>query len=140
MTPPSSRDRSLRERFATKEYRAWIAAKKAWHVRTKFLRGCAVPLDIPVEGEAKRRWEGVRRCAEALASGVAFRGGVQALLRAVNVETLPRARGQLTRPIRRIYERMLTRVPCLEGKRAERWVPPPASCEAWRWIRGDVQL
>ena len=136
MTAPSSRDRSLRERFATEQYRAWVTAKKAWLVRTKFLRGCAVPLDLPVDGEGKRHWEGVRRCADALASGVAFRGGVKALVRPVDVETLPRAGRSLPRPIRRIYERMLERVPSLDGKTAERWIPPPASEEELRWIRG----
>lgn len=134
MTAQATRDRSLRERFATDEYRAWIARKKEWTIRTKFLRGVAVPLELPRDlGEEKERWEGMKRFAEGMRDGAAYRGSIRTI---VAGKCLERTTG-LPRPLRRIYERMLAGVPSLDGTQPPRWTPPAASEEDLKWI---VQL
>jgi hypothetical protein len=134
MTAQATRDRSLRERFATDEYRAWIARKKEWAMRTKFLRGVAVPLDLPHDvGEERERWAEMKRFAEGLRDGVAYRGSIRTLV----ARKCPEPTTGLPRPLRRIYERMLAGVPALDGTQPPRWIPPPASEEDLKWI---VQL
>lgn len=111
----------------------WVADKRAWRVRSKFLNGCAVPLDFEEFGGEVERWAEVRRCAEVMRSGKGYKGTIRSLVARVPVEPVP-AGTSLPRAIRRIYGRMLARVPVLEGGKVERWIPPPATAEDLRWI------
>ena len=111
----------------------WVADKRAWRVRSKFLSGCAVPLNFEELGGEEGRWAELRRCAEVMRSGKGYKSNMRSLVARVPIEPIP-AETSLPRAIRRIYERMLARVPVLEGGKIERWIPPLATEEDLRWI------
>ncbi|GHJ88155.1 hypothetical protein NliqN6_4557 [Naganishia liquefaciens] len=132
-TAPCTRDRSLRDRFASESYKAWRADKRAWYVRRKLLRGCAVPLGPGIGGP---RWDGLRRCAETMSRGVAWRVGVGVVASGAFPE-VARQEARLARPVRRVYERLVRGLRGGGGgAEGDKWVPPWASEEDRAWIRG----
>lgn len=134
-------------------------------MRSKFLRGCAVPLEISEDieqavfetrnaGQGKeveewgKRGERLIQSARKLATEgtVSTVGSIKALV-APSLPSSPKTY-RIPRTIRRIYERMLADVPVLQAASAEKgsrlwslarkkgWEPPRASEEDRRWIIG----
>jgi hypothetical protein len=148
LTAQQHRDRSLREKYATPAYLAWIARKREWKRHTKFLRGAVVPLVVspdlaynPQKTSTVSRAERLIHSAQTIALGIPSpRGTLRTLL-----TTLPPSPSatRIPRPIRRIYQRLLGDMPVLLAPgasgawklaRREGWVAPEASVEDRRWI------